>query len=182
MELSIVAVGTRLEPWLNDAFEHYRRRLPPHLKLRLEEIPLARRTAAKKGEVGRAAPIEEEGQRLLKRVRPGAYAVLLDERGREFDSAGLAQQLSRWLEREPQVALLVGGPDGVSKACRERAAATWSLSRLTLPHGLVRVLVAEQIYRAWTILQGHPYHLGHLGHLGHRKARRGAAAPNGSGR
>jgi 23S rRNA (pseudouridine1915-N3)-methyltransferase len=102
--------------------------------------------------------MEEEGERLLKRVRPDAYAVLLDERGRQFDSTGLAKELSRWLEREPHVALLVGGPDGVSKACHERADTTWSLSKLTLPHGLVRVLLVEQIYRAWTILQGHPYH------------------------
>lgn len=149
MELTIVAVGTRLEPWLNDAFEDYRRRLPPHLKLRLQEVPLARRTAA---------PIEEEGRRLLKHIRPDAHAVLLDERGLQVDSVGLAKQLGGWLEREPHVAFVVGGPDGVAQACRERADATWSLSRLTLPHGLVRVLLAEQLYRAWTILQGHPYH------------------------
>jgi 23S rRNA (pseudouridine1915-N3)-methyltransferase len=158
MELSIVAVGTRLEPWLNDAFEDYRRRLPPHLKLRLHEVPLARRTAAQAGRTTRAVPMEEEGRRLLRHIRPDAYALLLDEHGRQFDSAGLAKELGRWLEREPHVAFLVGGPDGVSPACRERADATWSLSRLTLPHGLVRVLLAEQLYRAWSILQGHPYH------------------------
>jgi 23S rRNA (pseudouridine1915-N3)-methyltransferase len=162
MELSIVAVGTRLEPWLNDAFEHYRRRLPPHLRLRLEEVPSGRRTAARRaaprGAGSTSGPVEEEGQRLLKRVRPDAYALLLDEKGRQFDSAALAKELGRWLQREPHVALLVGGPDGVSQACRARADATWSLSRLTLPHGLVRVLLAEQLYRAWTILQGHPYH------------------------
>ena len=154
MELTIVAVGTRLEPWLTDAFEDYRRRLPPHLKLRLQEVPLARRTIRVKG----AAPIEEEGRRLLKHVRPDAHAVLLDEHGRQADSMGLAKELGGWLAREPHVAFLVGGPDGVSQACRARADATWSLSRLTLPHGLVRVLLAEQLYRAWTILQGHPYH------------------------
>lgn len=157
MELTIAAVGTRLEPWLNDAFEDYRRRLPPHLKLRLQEVPLARRTARSRP-TGAGAAIEDEGQRLLRHVRPDSHALLLDERGRQLDSVGVAKELGRWLEREPHVAFLVGGPDGVSQACRERADASWSLSRLTLPHGLVRVLLAEQLYRAWTILQGHPYH------------------------
>ncbi|QOJ30684.1 MAG: 23S rRNA (pseudouridine(1915)-N(3))-methyltransferase RlmH [Gammaproteobacteria bacterium] len=152
MHITVAAVGTRLEPWVYDAFDAYKARLPRHLGLELEEVPLARRAA------GTAAAVEAEGERLLRHVRPGALTLALDEHGRQWSSLELAGQLRLWLERQPRVAILVGGPDGLSTACRERADRIWSLSRLTFPHGMVRVLLAEQLYRAWTILQGHPYH------------------------
>ncbi len=152
MHITVAAVGTRLEPWVYDAFDAYKARLPRHLGLELEEVPLARRAA------GAAAAVEEEGERLLRHVRPGALTLALDERGQQWSSAELAGQLRNWLEQQPRVAILVGGPDGLSAACRERADRIWSLSRLTFPHAVVRVLLAEQLYRAWTILQGHPYH------------------------
>jgi len=153
MQITVAAVGTRLEPWIYDGFEAYRSRLPRHLHLTLDEIPVAKRGA---GPV--AAAIEDEGERLLRRVRPGAFALALDERGTQWSSTELARELGAWLGREEHVVILIGGPDGLSQACRERAARLWSLSRLTFPHGLVRVLLAEQLYRAWTIQQGHPYH------------------------
>lgn len=154
MQITVAAVGTRLEPWVYDAFDAYRKRLPRHLNLELEEVPVARRTGA-----GQAAgAVGEEGERLLRHVRPGALALALDERGQQWSSRELAAELRGWLDRQPRVAILIGGPDGLAPACRERADRLWSLSRLTFPHGLVRVLLAEQIYRAWTILQGHPYH------------------------
>lgn len=152
MHITVAAVGTRLEPWVYDAFDAYKARLPRHLGLELEEVPLARRAA------GTAAAVEAEGERLLRHVRPGALTLALDKHGRQWSSLELAGQLRLWLERQPRVAILVGGPDGLSTACRERADRIWSLSRLTFPHGMVRVLLAEQLYRAWTILQGHPYH------------------------
>jgi 23S rRNA (pseudouridine1915-N3)-methyltransferase len=154
MHITVAAVGTRLEPWIYDAFESYQARLPRHLGLGLEEVPLARRPAG----ASPAAAIEAEGERLLRHVKPGALTLALDEHGREWSSTELAGQLKTWLDRHPQVAILIGGPDGLSAACHERADRVWSLSRLTFPHGIVRVLLAEQIYRAWTILQGHPYH------------------------
>jgi 23S rRNA (pseudouridine1915-N3)-methyltransferase len=101
---------------------------------------------------------EPEGERLLRHVDADTLAVALDERGESWTSAELARRLARWLNGEPHVALLIGGPDGLSAAVRRRADHLWSLSPLTLPHGLVRVLLAEQLYRAWTLLQGHPYH------------------------
>lgn len=152
MHITVAAVGTRLEPWVYDAFDAYKARLPRHLGLELEEVPLGRRAA------GASAAVEEEGERLLRHVRPGALTLALDERGQQWSSAELAGQLRNWLEQQPRVAILVGGPDGLSAACRERADRIWSLSRLTFPHAVVRVLLAEQLYRAWTILQGHPYH------------------------
>jgi 23S rRNA (pseudouridine1915-N3)-methyltransferase len=154
MQITIAAVGTRLEPWIYEAFGSYRARLPRHLKVTVAEIPAARRTARKP--VGPA--IETEGERLLGYVRPGVLAVALDERGRQWTSAELAGEFGSWLKQQREVAILIGGPDGLSDACRSRADRLWSLSRLTFPHGLVRVMLAEQLYRAWTILQGHPYH------------------------
>jgi 23S rRNA (pseudouridine1915-N3)-methyltransferase len=152
MQITVAAVGTRLEPWVYQAFESYRARLPRHVNLALEEVPVAQRRA------GTAAAVAAEGERLLRRVRDDALALALDERGREWSSVELAHELDGWLARHPHVAILIGGPDGLAPACRERADRLWSLSRLTFPHGLVRVLLAEQIYRAWTIHQGHPYH------------------------
>lgn len=154
MNITVAAVGTRLEPWIYEVFDSYRARLPRHLGLQLEEVPLARRTAGSDG----ALAMEAEGQRLLRHVHPGTLLLALDEHGRQWSSTELAGQLRTWLERHPRVAILIGGPDGLSTACRERADRLWSLSKLTLPHGMVRVLLAEQLYRAWTILQGHPYH------------------------
>jgi 23S rRNA (pseudouridine1915-N3)-methyltransferase len=152
MQITVAAVGTRLEPWVYQAFESYRSRLPRHVHLALEEIPVARRGA------GTAAAVAVEGERLLRRVRADALALALDERGRQWTSVELARELDGWLARHPHVAILIGGPDGLAPACRERADRLWSLSKLTFPHGMVRVLLAEQIYRAWTIHQGHPYH------------------------
>lgn len=154
MQITVAAVGTRLEPWIYAGFEAYKTRLPRHLNLALEEIPLARRSGAG----GPASAIDTEGERLLRHVRPGALALALDERGQQWSSKELAAELKTWLDRHPHVAILVGGPDGLSQDCRDRADRLWSLSRMTFPHGLVRVLLAEQLYRAWTILQGHPYH------------------------
>lgn len=154
MQITVAAVGTRLEPWIYAAFEAYKTRLPRHLNLTLEEVPLARRS----GSGAATLAIDAEGERLLRHVRPGALALALDERGQQWSSQELAGELRTWLDRHPHVAILVGGPDGLSQGCRERANRLWSLSRMTFPHGLVRVLLAEQLYRAWTILQGHPYH------------------------
>jgi 23S rRNA (pseudouridine1915-N3)-methyltransferase len=154
MHITVAAVGTRLERWIYEAFESYRIRLPKHLKLSLEEVAPARRNRS----APPCAAVTAEGERLLRCVRPDAYALALDERGRQWSSVELAAELGRWLGRYSHVAILVGGPDGLSDGCRERADRLWSLSRLTFPHGLVRVLIAEQLYRAWSIHRGHPYH------------------------
>jgi 23S rRNA (pseudouridine1915-N3)-methyltransferase len=154
MQVTIAAVGTRLEQWIYEAFESYRTRLPRQLNLSVQEVPLARRTAASSVR----AAVEAEGERLLRHVRADGLALALDERGQQWSSTELAAELAIWLDRHPHVTILIGGPDGLSEACRRRASRLWSLSRLTLPHGLVRVVLAEQLYRAWTILQGHPYH------------------------
>lgn len=154
MRIHLLAAGTRQSAWINAGFNEYAQRLPPECRLQLREIRLS---AARRGaDVARA--ITDEGKKMLAALPHGAEVVALDVRGRSFSSESLAKQLNHWLQAGRDLALLIGGPDGLAPECLQRAALKWSLSPLTLPHGLVRVLVAEQLYRAWTILKGHPYH------------------------
>lgn len=152
MKIRILSVGTRLPGWVNEGFATYVKRLLRENAVLLEEIPVSR------GRGDAARRIREEGERLLSRVAQGEYVVALDEAGTAWTSRELAHELERWRQLGVDVALLVGGPDGLSASCKARADKSWSLSQHTLPHGLVRVMVAEQIYRAWTLLRGHPYH------------------------
>ncbi|KAA3629704.1 MAG: 23S rRNA (pseudouridine(1915)-N(3))-methyltransferase RlmH [Proteobacteria bacterium] len=154
MRIHLIAVGTRMDDWVNSAYEEYARRLPPSCALRLIEVPAGK--ATKNSLVERR--IAAEGERQLAVIPANAHVVILDERGREWDTRQCAGRLERWLADGRDVALLVGGADGLAAACRERAEESWSLSRLTLPHPLVRVIVAEQLYRAWSLLNHHPYH------------------------
>ena len=154
MRIQLLAAGTRRPAWEREGFEVYAGRLPRSCALELTEIPVARRGA--NADVARL--VAREGEQMLAGVAKGAEVVALDERGDAPDTRGLVRRLERWLGDGRDRALLVGGPDGLAPACLEAADWRWSLSPLTLPHGLVRVLVAEQIYRAWSVIQGHPYH------------------------
>lgn len=140
--------------WVAAGFADYAARFPPELKLELVEIPSGARS---KGSDTTAA-IAEEGRRQLAALPKGAYAIALDERGTAWSSAQLAQKLAGWMQQGRAVAFLIGGPDGLAAEVLERAELRWSLTPLTLPHALVRVLVAEQLYRAISILKNHPYH------------------------
>jgi len=153
MRLRLVAVGTRMPGWVDEAFKDYAGRMPRECRLELREVPLGRRSRGT--EPVRA--IAAESERLLAGSE-GCVRVCLDVQGSAVDTVGLSRRLAGWLQDGQDVALLVGGPDGLAPACLEAARWRWSLSPLTLPHGLVRVLVAEQLYRAWTVLSGHPYH------------------------
>lgn len=154
MKIRLLVIGTRPEDWVRDAVGLYLDRLPPHLKPELVEIPLSLRSSGGDPAVAR----EKEGQRILQRLKPADFVVTLDERGKPWSSTVLARELDRWQNHQPSVALVVGGPEGLSAEVMNRANESWSLSALTLPHGLVRVIVMEQLYRAFTILKGHPYH------------------------
>lgn len=156
MRIHLIAVGERMPGWVQQGYEEYAKRLPPECSLRLIEIAPGRRG---KG-VDLARAIQDEGERMLAATPKGSLVLALDERGKEWATLELAEQLRGWLQGGRDVALLVGGPDGLAPACRDRAEGIWSLSRLTLPHPLVRVVVAEQLYRAWSVLQNHPYHRG----------------------
>lgn len=148
VQISILAVGTRMQDWVVQAYREYSRRLPAHIKIELQEVPVG-------GRSGRA-----EDEWLLDRAAAADRIIALDETGQLWSTVELVERLEEWLQRFPHVAMIIGGPDGLSNRCREQAHESWSLSRLTLPHALVRVVVAEQLYRAWTVIQGHPYHRG----------------------
>ncbi len=154
MRIHLFAVGTRMPGWVKTAYADYAGRLPRECALDLVEIPAGPR--GPNADVARAVRVE--GERLLAAIPAGSRIIALDERGREWSTAELARQLSDWLREGRDPSLLVGGPDGLDSACRARAESLWSLSRLTLPHPLVRVMVAEQLYRAWSLLHNHPYH------------------------
>ena len=154
MHIRLLAVGDRQPGWVDDAFESYARRLPVQWKFGL--VPIA--TVARAGESDAGKAVELEGQAVLRRLKAAERVVALDERGKQLSSPGLSRLLADWQREGRDVALVIGGPDGLSGECLGRAELRWSLSRLTLPHGLARVVVAEQLYRAWSLLQGHPYH------------------------
>jgi 23S rRNA (pseudouridine1915-N3)-methyltransferase len=154
VRIHLIAVGTRMPRWVGDGYHEYARRLPKAASLHLVEIASGPRSKA--GSPARA--LAAEGRRLLAAIPSGARVVALDERGAAWSTRALAARLQRWMQGGRDVALLVGGPDGLAECVLARADARWSLSTLTLPHGLVRVVVAEQLYRAWTVLDHHPYH------------------------
>jgi 23S rRNA (pseudouridine1915-N3)-methyltransferase len=154
MRLHLLAVGQRVPAWVDAGYRDFARRLPPECSLQLTEIAAGRRS--KGSDIARV--IEAEGEKLLAAVPAGARVVALDVAGEQWDTRQLSLRLDRWLHEGRDVALLVGGPDGLSRACLEAAEPVWSLSPLTLPHALVRIVIAEQLYRAWSLLRGHPYH------------------------
>ena len=156
MRIHLIAIGHRRAGWERDGYREYARRMPPELALDLHEIAPSRRSKGVPAERG----IDDEGRRLLAAVPAGARVVALDERGAAWTTRELAHRLEDWMGDGRALALLVGGADGLAPACIEAAEHRWSLSPLTLPHGLARIVVAEQLYRASTIRRGHPYHRG----------------------
>ncbi len=154
MRMRVIAVGRRLPSWVGEVFAEYARRLPSTLGMALQELQPGPRTAARAS----SQAIEIERDRLLGAVRGDDFVVALDEHGRELTTHELAGWLADRMGEGRNLAFLIGGPDGLAPAVLERSDFMWSLSRLTLPHALVRVVLAEQLYRAHTVLSGHPYH------------------------
>ena len=140
--------------WVREPFDDYILRLSPGLKVTLTEIEPGPRAAGRPP----AKAVETEGQRILAAVRTGEYVVALDERGKEMTTRELASWLAVRLQDGSDLAFLIGGPDGFAAEVLGRSDFKWSLSRLTFPHALVRVLLAEQLYRAHGVLSNHPYH------------------------
>ena len=154
MKITVLAIGTKMPSWVQEGSGEYIKRLPKDCALEFRELPLTNRgknTTA-------AQAIEKESQQLLSSIDDKAWVIALDSRGKMWNTEQLSEQLAAWRMDGKSVTLLIGGPDGLNDACLNRANQVWSLSALTLPHPLVRVLLAEQIYRAWTILNNHPYH------------------------
>lgn len=156
MRIHLLAIGSKMPGWVNTGTNEYANRMPPQCQLVIREIPAEKRT--KNSDLKRIR--EAEGEKLLAAIPAGSLVVALDVKGKSWSTEQLSQQLDSWMMGGRDVALLVGGPEGLSNACRQRADISWSLSALTFPHPLVRIVVAEQLFRAWSILSNHPYHRG----------------------
>lgn len=140
--------------WVTQGYGEYSKRLPSEIKLEMVELPLGQR--GKGSDMKRA--IAKEGAAMLKAISPNDHVIALDVKGEQWSTEQLANRLKEWQMSGKNFCVLVGGPDGLAPECLARANTCWSLSNLTLPHPLVRILLAEQIYRAWSINAGHPYH------------------------
>ncbi len=154
MRITILSVGHRMPGWILEGFREYARRMPPEIRLDLVELKPEERGAGMSAERAMAL----EGGRVLAAVPQGGTLVALDEKGRSVSTQGLSVMLSGWMREGTHPVLAIGGADGLSSEVKERAHKLIALSALTLPHGLVRVVLAEQLYRAWSILARHPYH------------------------
>lgn len=140
--------------WVIEGYQEFAKRLPPECRLNLIEIALGKRN--KNADPARA--VREEGERMLAAVAKNFYLMALDQSGLQWSTEQLAGQLEGWLQGGRDISMLIGGPDGLAEICLKRADQVWSLSKLTLPHPLARIVVAEQLYRAWSLLHNHPYH------------------------
>lgn len=153
MKIQLIAVGTKMPDWVTAGFTEYQRRFPKEIPLELIEIPAGKR--GKNADIARI--LQKEGE-LTMGAAGKARIVTLDIPGKPWTTEQLAQQLEVWKQDGRDVALLIGGPEGLSPECKATAEQSWSLSPLTLPHPLVRIVVAESLYRAWSITTNHPYH------------------------
>lgn len=154
MKLRVLAVGPKMPNWVSEAVGEYVKRMPKDLPIDFQPLSLGGR--GKSQSIDRA--IQQEGDTLLAAISDDDHVVALDLSGKAWSTEQLSEELQYWREAAKNVALLIGGPDGLDPRCLARANQRWSLSNLTLPHPLVRVLLAEQLYRAWSITQNHPYH------------------------
>ena len=154
MKLVVVAVGTRMPAWIEEGWRDFSRRMPRELPMELVEVKAEPRTSGKPV----PALLAAEESRLRQVVPSGCRRIVLDERGRDLTTRALADRLEAWMGDGRDAAFLIGGPDGLASALKEEADEALRLSSLTLPHALVRVLLAEALYRAASLLKGHPYH------------------------
>lgn len=154
MRVRLIAVGTKMPAWVAAGYEDYARRLPRDWAVELVELPLAARSKNSSP----AQAMEKEADAMLAAIGKGDRVVALEVTGRAWSTEQLAQQLSQWRMSGSNYSILIGGPDGLAPRCRAAAHLQWSLSPLTLPHPLVRIVVIEQLYRAYSILNNHPYH------------------------
>ncbi|ACT51417.1 23S rRNA (pseudouridine(1915)-N(3))-methyltransferase RlmH [Methylovorus glucosotrophus] len=153
MKLRILSVGHKMPDWVETACSEYLKRMPREASVEIVEIKPDKRASGKNAEVVQ----EAEAKRILEAAGKD-YLIALDERGQEVTTVQLAARMETWLTGGRDIALVIGGADGLHPSVKSRADWMWGLSKLTLPHGMVRVLLAEQLYRAWTVIQHHPYH------------------------
>src|SRR3990167_1079995 len=153
MEINLISIGDKMPSWVKQGFAEYAKRLPNYFRLKLVEIPAEKRT--KNADLVRIK--ELEGQKLLAALPKQSKIIALTIQGKAWSTEQLAQNLIKLQLQTPILSLLIGGPEGLANCCYQQANYEWSLSPLTFPHPLVRILVAEQLYRAWSIIKHHPY-------------------------
>lgn len=154
MRIRLITVGSKMPKWVNEGYSEYQKRLNQDVQLELVEIPAGKR--GKNADIKRIT--DKEGEQVLAAIHPQEHVIALDVKGKRLTTEKMSERLNELMHNGQQIALLVGGPEGLSDACRNKAQEKWSLSDLTLPHPLVRIVIAEQIYRSWSLLKGHPYH------------------------
>ena len=154
MQVQLINVAQKLPAWVDMACDDYVKRLPRELTLNQVTLPLA----ARKGRQSAQKLQQRESELIMARLAPGSLNLALDEGGEQWSSNDWSRNLQRWMFEFPRVNLIIGGPDGLSQQCLESCHHRVSLGRMTMPHALVKVVLLEQLYRAWSILQGHPYH------------------------
>jgi 23S rRNA (pseudouridine1915-N3)-methyltransferase len=154
MRIRLIAVGQKMPDWVTTGYNTYAKRLPSDCQLELVEIAAGKR--GKNADIARLT--KQEGEQMLAAIGKGDRVVTLEVNGRAWDTPKLAERLSAWQMDGRDVSLLVGGPEGLAAECSASADERWSLSALTLPHPLVRVILAEALYRAWSVNANHPYH------------------------
>ncbi len=154
MKITIIAVGKHMPDWVTAGVNDYLQRFASQLRCDIIEI-----TPAKRSKNATAAQYkQQEAELILAKIPAANYVIALDVKGTSWDTPQLAKQVEKWMLNACDVSLIIGGPDGLDERCLQRANARWSLSDLTLPHPLVRVVLVEQLYRAWSLLNNHPYH------------------------
>ncbi len=158
MRIRLLAVGNKLPSWVDEGFNEYLKRFPASCSLELIEIPAEKRSPHTKHMGALQQLIDREGEKLLAAIKPGNRIITLEVTGQLWTTEKLASHIEKWQGEGRHIDMLIGGPDGLSEACSRKADTKWSLSPLTLPHPLVRIIVAEQLYRAVSILNNHPYH------------------------
>lgn len=154
MKITLVALGKHMPHWVTSAYQEYVKRFPADFQLQLIEMSMGKRT---KG-VDIVRLQRREGEQMLAAIPKGSLVVALEVTGQQWDTSELAGRLQQWRDERRHLCLLIGGPEGLASECLKKADLRWSLSPLTFPHPLVRVIVVEQLYRAWSVLTGHPYH------------------------
>lgn len=154
MKINLIAVGQKMPSWVEQGYQEYAQRMPTEAKLELKEIAPGKR--GKNADIKRI--VQDEGQRIQAAIPKNNRIVVLDVKGKALSTEQLAERLGDWMQSGQDISLLVGGPEGLSDDCIAMADEKWSLSPLTFPHPLVRVILSEQLYRAWSVLRNHPYH------------------------
>lgn len=154
MQIHLIAVGQKMPDWVRLGYDEYARRMPPDCRMNLIEVAAGQRR--KNADIDRI--LRQEAERMEAAIPKGAWVLALDVNGKRWDTQQLSEQIGQWMQGGRDVALLVGGPEGFHSQALALAQRRWSLSPLTFPHPLVRVIVAEQLYRGLSLLRNHPYH------------------------